>query len=475
MKSESIHRSVYFYRLILGIGLSIIASIQLRFNLGLENIVLGLLALLTVAFLTPKSRLLITFLAGLLIGNLWSLGSLSYLKISQDLVGQRLTICGSADQDTAFDSRASLKLTKIRVNNRPFVGRALISLNKPAKIKRSNQICAIGRAKQAKFGYIFSLKSAKIISNDHQTDWFTKVRDSLAARFNRLTKPASAFGQALLLGNRFLIGSRQKDNIRTVGLPHIVVVSGFHLLVIVKLIRESAINSRRVKFWTTMAVASVFVLISGLSASLIRAWILLALSLTAWYYGRGFDHFKLFSLVMTTSLLINPLYALFDYSWLLSYSAFFAIIVVAPIIKQYFFADKLSKTADLILVIVLVQLSLLPLLSFLFGKISLIAPLVNLLVVPVVSLLMITLILLVLLTSIPLVGALVALVNQTLINYILLVINQAAAWPLAELNLRLDKTNLLAIYIVYGLFLIYFNWQNHRDRPYKIVDLLPKD
>ncbi len=68
-----------------------------------------------------------------------------------------------------------------------------------------------------------------------------------------------------------------------------------------------------------------------------------------------------------------------------------------------------------------------------------------------------------------------ALINQTLINYILLVINQAAAWPLAELNLCLDKTNLLAIYIVYGLFLIYFNWQSHRDQPYKIVDLLPKD
>ncbi len=421
-----------------------------------------------IAYLSSKLRLVMMITIGALIGLMWSAPAVNHLKYSAKLVNRSITVCGQAIQDSV-DKKSSIKLTNLTINKHRLIGKALIKTDFHS-VKRTNYLCAKGRVDVAKYGYIIKLNEAKIIKFDQKVSFFTKIRDFLASRLNRLASQANRFGQALLLGNKFLLTNQEQDRIRISGLSHVIVVSGFHLLIIVKLIDRLNFNSRRLKFAITLTTAFLFVLVSGLSASLIRAWLLLLFGLIAWFYGRKFNRLNLFILVLTLSLLINPLYALFDYNWLLSFSAFLIILVIEPIVKQFFWQDELNIVADLILTIVLVQLSLLPLLSFLFGQISLVAVITNLLVVPVVSLLMLDLILLIIFINLPLISWLIAQLNQLLIDYVFAVIDFMAKLPIAKINLKLDNS-IIIIYAVYFGLIFYFNWQNKRDQPYKLIDI----
>jgi competence protein ComEC len=83
-----------------------------------------------------------------------------------------------------------------------------------------------------------------------------------------------------------------------------------------------------------------------------RAAMVAGLSLLAWYYGRKFHPVVLILLVAAITALINPYYVWGDAGWYMSFSAFAGVIMLAPLIQDYFFgresasSSKPSKTAS---------------------------------------------------------------------------------------------------------------------------------
>lgn len=220
----------------------------------------------------------------------------------------------------------------------------------------------------------------------------TMRRKFIAALQSVLPEPQASFGAGILIGQRSTIPQATSDQLSVTGLTHLVAVSGYNLTIIIVAVRK--LLGDRSKFQSAIGAATlmmVFVLITGFSASIIRAALVSSLSLLAWYYGRAFKPLLLIGFAAAITALWNPFYIWSDLGWYLSFIAFFGVIVLAPLVTKVFSKRGEPKiVAALLIETTAAQIVTLPIIMYIFGRVSLIGLLANVLVVPLVPLAMLT-------------------------------------------------------------------------------------
>jgi competence protein ComEC len=87
-------------------------------------------------------------------------------------------------------------------------------------------------------------------------------------------------------------------------------------------------------------MAFLFACVTGFSPSMTRAALVAGLSLLAWYCGRKFHPVVLLTLVAAATAALNPFYVWGDAGWYMSFMAFAGVIILAPLIRDYFWRDK---------------------------------------------------------------------------------------------------------------------------------------
>ena len=113
------------------------------------------------------------------------------------------------------------------------------------------------------------------------------------------------------------------------------------------------------------------------------------LSIVAWHYGRTFKPLLLLSLVAVITGFYNPFYIWKDIGWWLSFLAFFGVLVVAPSLQKRFLRGREPKLLVSVGLESMAAVSMtLPLIMFIFERVSVIALLANIIVVPLVPLAM---------------------------------------------------------------------------------------
>jgi competence protein ComEC len=148
------------------------------------------------------------------------------------------------------------------------------------------------------------------------------------------------------------------------------------------------LGSKFQKLTVSLALIAGFVLITGFSASIVRAALVSILSLWAWYYGRRIKPLVLISFAAAATALWNPFYVWGDLSWYLSFLAFFGVLVIAPAITQRLFKKNPGMLTLVLVETLSAELMTLPLILMTFGQLSLVALLANILIVPLVPLAM---------------------------------------------------------------------------------------
>jgi competence protein ComEC len=142
---------------------------------------------------------------------------------------------------------------------------------------------------------------------------------------------------------------------------------------------------------TAIAVALIFgfLLIAGTSASIVRAAVISLLGLSAWYYGRTVRPLLLILLAAAGTTYANPVYLWADISWYLSFLAFFGIMVLGPLVTHKLYG---AKEPPMLMAIVIeslcAEVMTLPLILYIFGQMSLVSLLANMLVVALIPLAM---------------------------------------------------------------------------------------
>lgn len=261
-----------------------------------------------------------------------------------------------------------------------------------------------------------------------------------------LPEPQASFLGGLLIGAKKSIPSDLTAVFNKTGTTHIVAVSGYNIAIIAAFLLSLAqyvVIGRKKAFWLIVAILLVFAIITGLQASIIRATIMGCLVLLAKYLGRLSRVNNVLVLTAVLMLLINPQILVFDLGFQLSFLATIGLIYLAPVLLQITRAKKLKNKvfqlilADYFLTTLAAIIITTPLILFNFGKISVVAPLANILVLPLIPLAMmlgfVTLILALILEPI---GWVCGWIVWLVLQYIIWILTKLANLPWAYYEVK---------------------------------------
>lgn len=203
---------------------------------------------------------------------------------------------------------------------------------------------------------------------------------------------------AMLLGDKSGLDGSVRNMMYRAGFGHVMAVSGMHLTMIYSLISTLLITvtrlDRRQVFIVSIIPIILFCFMSGLSVSVIRAFIMLCIVNCAVFFRRSGD--VLNSLGIAALVLTVPMpFAIRDTGLILSFAGVIGVGVIAPKAvgraERFYIKirdndkDKLPHGVKTVLSSYCAYLAIFPLSMLIFDEVSVIAPVTNILLVPLCS------------------------------------------------------------------------------------------
>ena len=202
-----------------------------------------------------------------------------------------------------------------------------------------------------------------------------------------IPEPAAGLGEGVLLGVKRALGEDFEENFRRTGIIHIVVLSGYNVMIVAEAIMRllAIFFSLRTRVVIGIAAISGFALMVGLGATVVRASIMAGLVLIARATGRSYAMVRALLLAGLAMLIINPYLLVYDPGFQLSFLATLALVIVAPTVERWLgFVPSVLQIREFLVATISTQIFVLPLLLFSIGSFSVVAVLVNVLVLPMV-------------------------------------------------------------------------------------------
>lgn len=202
-----------------------------------------------------------------------------------------------------------------------------------------------------------------------------------------LPEPAAGLAEGLLLGVHQALGDDLEDDFRESGIIHIVVLSGYNIMLVVTFVTYclSFVLAPRPRLVVGLLAISAFALTVGLSATVMRASIMACILLVAQNFGRSYVVLRGLLAAGALMLLINPLLLVYDVGFQLSFVATLGLVLVAPYLEVWLVqAHRFVSLRSFLVATIATQIAVLPLLLYQIGQFSVVAVVVNLLVLPMV-------------------------------------------------------------------------------------------
>jgi competence protein ComEC len=311
--------------------------------------------------------------------------AINQTKPVERLFGQKIELTGTVADDPAYTDKNYTEFTLSTNLPGPIKVRSYyVRLQRGYTVRLDGKLESVLGGKLAQIGFA---SNVQVLST--KQSWLEQIRQRFfAGMHTALPEPLSSFALGLLLGTRALIPKSLQNQLAAVGLSHLVAVSGYNLTILVdafKFKRLSAFLKLVLPLW----LIGTFVVLTGFSASVVRAAVVSLLSLLAVHYGRKVKPMVVLGLSAVITTAWQPSYLWSDLGWQLSFLAFFGILVLAPAVIA-----RISKKKDPSLLLSLgieslaAQIMTAPLIMASFGTASIISPLTNLVILPLVPLAM---------------------------------------------------------------------------------------
>lgn len=223
--------------------------------------------------------------------------------------------------------------------------------------------------------------------NSADISWIKKqlyhLKDILIENIRHyIPRPSSGLLAGVLFGEKAALDSDTLDQFRTVGLMHIVVLSGYNVAIVIYAIMYFL---RRVPLAIRSVLAVVgilaFMLLTGAGPTVIRASIMGLFIILSKFIGEQYDIHKALLIAGFLMVCINPKILYFDISFQLSFLATYGLLVFAPWLET-----KLTWIPHWLLLresavaTISAQIMVLPLILYSIGEFSIISIAVNMLV-----------------------------------------------------------------------------------------------
>lgn len=421
-------------------------------------------------FIFASKRTALIFNVGIVclalgLGNIRGVSQNRGFETLRNTFETKTTFLGRSLDDAEYDSRGQLafSINHVVIDGYEVPGQVAVSGFGEVSVLRGDLVEVTGKVFPARGSNQARVSFAALDVLEKDSKWYNALRRKLNKKLrDNLPEPQSSFAGGLLIGQRSTIPDEVISNLRITGLAHIIAVSGYNLTIMVRFVmRVLRRLSRYQKLVIASSVIVTFLLITGFSASIVRAAIVCGFSLLAWYYGRVFRPAVLLSITALITTFYKPEYVWGDAGWYLSFLAFTGIMIISPILQNRIFSDKQPKLLGRLSVETLsVLLMVTPYSLLLFGTLSLVALPANLLVVPLIPLAMG---LSALCIFLPYQLAVLATPANTVLSIILELARALSSLPNASMQVKLNSLEMFMIYLFIGLC-AYMMWNKSRRR-----------
>ena len=214
-----------------------------------------------------------------------------------------------------------------------------------------------------------------------------------------LPEPESGLLAGLIISGKDALPKDILEEFRRAGVIHIVVLSGFNITLIAEFIRRSLekfIIFTKIKLMPQAAAGLsllgifLFVLMTGAEATVVRAAVMAGIVIAAKLFGRNYNASRALLFAGTLMLLENPKILVFDPSFQLSFLATLGLIYFMAPIERRLGWIKRDSIREILAQTLATQLTVLPLLIYSIGDVSLVSIPANLLILLIVPYVMLT-------------------------------------------------------------------------------------
>ncbi|MCH8244470.1 ComEC/Rec2 family competence protein [Patescibacteria group bacterium] len=278
---------------------------------------------------------------------------------------------------------------------------------------------------------IFSSAYARVLKLKHM------FREVL---YEHIRPPQSTILGAILLGDKSAMQDATKEKLNASGLRHITAISGMHVGLLTILLMRLFIWIglwRHQAFYVTIALMILFIVLTGLQPSAVRAGVMGGMFLLGQHLGRINVSMRALVFAAVIMLVMNPL-LLGNVGFQLSFLAVFGILLFLPLLQHVF--SRLANPfglRDVVFMSVAAQIFTLPLVLYHFGILSFVSLATNLLIVPLLpAILFFGILFLFLSMLLPFLSYLFVFPVGLLLSYLSLVITTFAELPFAAGNVE---------------------------------------
>lgn len=204
-----------------------------------------------------------------------------------------------------------------------------------------------------------------------------------------LPEPQAGLATAMAIGLRDLVPREVAADFRAAGLSHVVAISGWHITLIGGIVSGLLGGlTRRRRSAVVLVVIAAYAILAGASPGILRAAVMASVVLLARESGRRGGAQAALSLTVLVLLLIEPA-TIGDAGFQLSAAATAGLLAWASRLRDWLAAHLPAVTPAWLLealgVSLAAQAATLPLVLLDFERVSLVAPLANLLIAPLVA------------------------------------------------------------------------------------------
>lgn len=222
-------------------------------------------------------------------------------------------------------------------------------------------------------------------------EWLAHARLAFTLAIARVVpEPAASLATGLVVGTGGNFPRELKDAFINTGTIHIVAVSGFNVTIVLRIFSEWL---RPLGRWPAFIVGTLaiiaFLIIVGGQASVVRAGVMGWLFLLARFVFRPFHIRNALFIAGFFMVLFEPKILKDDIGFQLSFLAMMGLIYISPLLKMLFEKIVVFRYIPNFITAALVetlaaQIAVSFLIMAYFGRLSIIAPITNILIVPII-------------------------------------------------------------------------------------------
>lgn len=294
-----------------------------------------------------------------------------------------------------------------------------------------------------------------------------KIKNKFEATINQImVEPEASLLNGLILGEKSGMSEELINNFNQTGTTHIIALSGFNVTIIIWAVAGAlAFLGKRDAFLISLFLVAAFVVMTGASSSVVRAAIMVMLVLVAPLLGRKAKSINILVLTAFVMILFNPLILRYDLGFALSFLSISGLALLSPLLINKFTKGKLTKIPGRIKSPLIETLSAqtfaFPLILYSFSRVSIIAPLTNVLILPFIPWTM----------GMGFVVGFVGIISKSLaeilayfpfffLKYMIVVVNLCAKIPFASIEIK--KFPVILTILIYLVIIVSLSFLNRK-------------